>query len=159
MEAVFVDNVPARITRTEFRRSHLAAFPKLSDMAYDELIDDAISNVYVMFSGVGTLWARLDPELYFEKTRVCYRFLTAWYIADLYPTLTAGVPMMGPIPLKRKKIGMVDITYRDDAAALAGNRNYEDLLSGLKSNVFGGKAYAMIRSSAERMAVRSSRIV
>jgi hypothetical protein len=153
---VFTDGVPARVTRADFRRYFLASFPKLTDASYDELIDEAIEGVYAIFTGVGTLWEAQGREVWFEKTQTCYRFLVAWYIADLYPTLAAGVPMMGPVPLKRKKVGMVDITYRDDSAAL-GKGNYADLLSSLKSNAFGGKAYLMITASAARAGLRNGR--
>jgi hypothetical protein len=156
MEAVFTAGLPVRITKADFRRQFLASFPKLTDVGYDDLIDDAISNVYAIFTGVGTIWEGKDRQVWFEKTQTCYRYLTAWYIADLYPTLVAGVPVMGPIPLKRKKVGAVDITYREDSVAARG---YLDLLSGLKSNPFGGKAYLMITTSAARARLRNGRFV
>jgi hypothetical protein len=159
VQAVFSGGVPARITKTDVRRAFLASFPKLTDVAYDELIDDAISAVYAMFSGVARLWDWHDRDTWFEKTTLCYRLLTAWYIADMYPTLLSGIPVMGPIPLKRKKIGPIDVTYRDDAAALRANRDYQDLLSSLRSNPFGGKAYLMIRAAAKRAALSNRRIV
>jgi hypothetical protein len=158
LDAVFVDGAPARITAEDFRRYHLPSFPKLAEAAYLGLLNDAIDAVYALFSGVATIWQRRPRQVWYEKTVLCYRLLTAWYITDVHPTLAAGVPSMGGIPLKRKKIGGVDITFRESAAAdhLEG---YQDLLESLKSNVFGAKAYLMITASAERVRIHNRRFV
>jgi hypothetical protein len=158
LEAVFVDGVPARITAEDFRRYHLAAFPKLVAGTYDGLINDAIEAVYTMFTGVADIWKGQPRQVWYEKTVLCYRLLTAWYILDLYPSLAAGVPAMGGIPLRRKKIGGVDITFPETRTA-SGVSHYQDVLQSLKSNPFGMKAYVMITTSAARVKIRNRRLV
>lgn len=147
MEAFFQGGVPARITRDDFRRFYLANFPKLAE-GHDDIIDQAIEAVYTEFHGVGTLWNMHSPQVWFDKTRMCYLHLAAWYIADMHPKYVAGVPVMGGVPIKRKKIGGVDITFQDGASSAS------DLLAGLISNPFGKQAYIMIKASAKRTALR-----
>lgn len=148
---VFTDGVPARVTAQEFLRYHLMQFPKLAAPANADILTEAIESVYTMFYGVGTLWDLHPAEVWFSKTTLCYRLLIAWYIADTRPTLLSGVPAMGGVPIKRKKIGDIDITFEDSAA---NSGNYQDLLSSLKSNPFGHKAYLMIRASGKRVMLR-----
>jgi hypothetical protein len=157
-EAVFVDSVPARITMADFRRFHLQSFPQLADSQYDDIITDAIDAVYAMFTGVKTLWDMEPKQVWHEKTVLCYRLLVAWYIADLYPGFVAGVSVMGGIPLKRKKVDGVDITF-SDAGAGDGNKDYLDLLASLKSNPFGVKARLMITTAAKRALLYNCRFV
>jgi hypothetical protein len=157
-EAIFADGVPAKITVADFRRFHLQSFPKLADEKYDGLIADAIEAVYAMFKGVATAWEMYAGQVWYEKTVQCYRFLTAWYICDVYPGLVSGVPTMGGIPLKRKKIGGVDITFQDNDAG-KGSKDYLDLLASLKSNPFGAKAYLMIQNSPKRFMLWNSKVV
>ena len=147
MEAFFQGGVPARITRDDFRRFYLANVPKLAE-GHDDIIDQAIEAVYTEFHGVGTLWNMHSPQVWFDKTRMCYLHLAAWYIADMHPKYVAGVPVMGGVPIKRKKIGGVDITFQDGASSAS------DLLAGLMSNPFGKQAYIMIKASAKRTALR-----
>lgn len=147
MEAFFQGGLPARITREDFRRFYLANFPKLAE-GHDDIIDQAIEAVYTSFHGVSTLWDVHDKQTWFDKTRLCYTHLTAWYICDMHPKYVAGVPVMGGVPIKRKKIGGVDITFQDSPASSS------DLLSGLLSNPFGKQAYMMIKTCAKRTALR-----
>jgi hypothetical protein len=157
-ESVFVDKVPAKITVDDFRRYFLASFPKLADKSEDGLISDAIDTVYTMFTGVATIWDMQPEQVWYDKTTTCYRLLTAWYIADMYPGFVAGVPVMGGIPLKRKKIDGVDLAFPDSGAG-SGNKDYQDLLASLKSNPWGSKAYTMIRASAKRVLLRNHPVV
>jgi hypothetical protein len=147
-EPLFEDGKPARITPADFRRYHLPTFPKLADERNEEIIRQAIEYVYTMFSGVETIWKKQPKPVWHDKTRTCYRLLTAWLIADLYPKFVSGMPVMGGLPLKRKKIGGVDLTFQD-AGKLAGS-GYLDLLAGLDSNPFGKLAKIMITASAAR---------
>jgi len=153
-DPIFVDGLPARVTVQDFLRYHLQQFPKLSRPENAIVVEEAITSVYAMFSGVATIWDLSAKDVWYEKTVLCYRLLIAWYIADTNPKLLSGVPMMGGIPIKRKKIGDVDITFSDSMSAESGN--YQDLLSSLKSNPFGHKAYLMIRSSGKRVMLRSA---
>jgi hypothetical protein len=149
-------SVPAKITVEDFRRYFSASFPKLMAEKHDGLIQDSIDTVYAMFTGVNTIWDIHPDRVWYEKSQVCYRFLTAWCIADNYPAFVAGVPIMGGIPLKRKKIDGVDLTFADRTAG--GNKEYQDLLESLKSNTWGNKAYLMIRAAAKRAMLRNRRI-
>jgi hypothetical protein len=152
IEPLFVDGIPARITVYDFRRSHLQSFPDLADSGYDNLLAEAIEAAYAMFPGVGKLWDWQPEQVWYDKTVLCYRLITAWYIADIYPALAAGVSVMGGIPLKRKKVDGVDITYAD---YLKGDER--DLLRSLKSNPWGMKAHTMITTAAKRALLRNRR--
>lgn len=156
MEAVFPDGKPLRINREDFRRQFLTSFPKLAGLngnatEADSIIDNAIESVYDIYTGVATLWNLHDKQTWFDKTRRCYLYLTAWYIADMYPKYVAGVTVMGAVPLKEKKIGGVDIKF--DTEFLSSGRGL-DVLKGLLSNPFGKMAYVMITTCAKRTALR-----
>lgn len=151
-DPIFVDGVPAPITVQDFLRYHLQQFPKMSSEANQEIVQNAIESVYAIFAGVSKLWESSDRQLWYSKTVECYRLLTAWYIADLYPTMLRGVPVMGGVPLKSKKIGDVSITFQDPAAT-AGS--YKDVLASLRSNPFGAKAYLMITTGVKRYKLRA----
>lgn len=156
MEAVFPDGKPLRINREDFRRQFLASFPKLAGLEQgsndaDTIIDSAIEAAYDMFTGVATLWNKHEAQTYFDKTRRCYLYLTAWYIADMYPKYVSGVPVMGAVPLKEKKIGGVDLKFDTDFLNSGKGQN---LLRGLLSNPFGKMAYMMIENCSKRIALR-----
>lgn len=157
MEAVFPDGKPLRINREDFRRQFLTSFPKLAGLdnnsasEANNIIDGAIESVYDIYTGVATLWNLQDRQTWFDKTRRCYLYLTAWYIADMYPKYVAGVTVMGAVPLKEKKIGGVDIKF--DTEYLTGGKG-QNLLKGLLSNPFGKMAYMMITTCAKRTALR-----
>jgi hypothetical protein len=157
MPPVFVDGLPARITIDDFRRRHLESFPKLSDAGYDATIQDAIDDAYAMFHGVQTLWDWLEKPVWFAKTRMAFLLLTAWLILDSRPDLGAGVATMGGMPLKRKRIGGVDIQFADSSSQSA-HKDYQDLLGFLKTNPFGYKAYGMIRASGKRALLGNRRV-
>ena len=142
-EPLFEDGKPARITPADFRRYHLETFPKLADEKHEGIIRQAIENVYAVFYGVASIWKKQPGPVWYEKTRTCYRLLTAWFIADMYPKYVSGMPVMGGLSLKRKKIGGVDLTFQN-----AGKT--PDLLAGLDSNPFGKMAKIMITTSAAR---------
>jgi hypothetical protein len=149
---------PPRITVADFRRYFLQNFPKVSDAGYDPLIQDAIDTVYSMFAGINTLWDMHGADVWRDKTRACYRLLTAWYVADMNPALVAGMPVMaGGMPLKRKRIDGVDLVFGE--AASVKNAHYEDLLESLLSNPWGVKARMMIKTAAKRVMLRNHRFV
>ena len=157
MEATFPDGKPLRINREDFRRQFSASFPKLAGIdsgdasQADNIIDSAIDAVYDIFTGVATLWSLHDAQTYFDKTRRCYLYLTAWYIADMFPKYVAGVTVMGAVPLKEKKIGGVDLKF--DTEFLSAGKG-QNLLKGLLSNPFGKMACTMITCCAKRTALR-----
>ena len=139
---------PEKITRVWFRTRYGQNFPDLIAEDKDDILDTCIEDVYTLFYGVGELWSHLDREEYVLKTQLCYGFLTAWYIADLFPDFTLGVMSTGGIPLKSKQIGGTKIIF-GEASKKTGAVNNADLLQALKSNVFGAKAYLMIKTSGK----------
>lgn len=156
MEAVFPDGKPLCINREDFRRQFLTSFPKLAGLEHnsseaDSIIDTSIEAVYDIFTGISTLWNLHDKQTWFDKTRRCYLYLTAWYIADMFPKYVAGVTVMGAVPLKEKKIGGVDVKF--DTEFLSSGKGL-DVLKGLLSNPFGKMAYMMITTCAKRTALR-----
>lgn len=139
---------PERITRVWFRTRYGQNFPDLLTEDKDGMLDTCIEDVYTLFHGVGELWSHLDREEYVLKTQLCYGLLTAWYIADLFPDVALGVMSTGGIPLKSKQIGGTKIMF-GEASKKTGAINNADLLQALKSNVFGAKAYLMIKTSGK----------
>ena len=151
MEALFVDKLPLRITKDDFKRKYLANFPALAS-GHDDIIEDAIDNIYTLFYGVQTIWNWQPKQVWFDKTRLCFLHLTAWYIGDMHPTYLRGTTSMGGVKLRRKRIGDTDITFDTENGASSGN--YQNLLGGLLSNPFGKQAYIMITSCGKRVLLR-----
>lgn len=137
---------PEPITKEWFRSRYGQNFPDLLAESKDETLDTCIADVYSLFYGVSELWEHMDRQIYVEKTQLCYGLLVAWYIADLFPDYTLGVMSTGGIPLKSKQIGGTKIMF-GEASSKAGSVNNADLLSALKSNAYGAKAYLMIKTS------------
>lgn len=137
---------PDRITREWFRTRYGQNFPDLLAEDKNDILETCIADVYTLFAGVSELWEHLAREEYVLKTQLCYGLLTAWYIADLFPDFTLGVMSTGGIPLKSKQIGGTKIMF-GEASKKVGAVNNADLLQALKSNVFGAKAYLMIKTS------------
>lgn len=144
---VFEEGVPQKITTHTFRSHYGANFPALLREENTAILDDAINATYTMFAGVGELWKHLPQNIWYEKTRLCYGLLVAWYIADVYPSYAVGVQSTGGIPLKSKQIGGVKVMF--DTAAYSS----ADVLNALKSNTFGSKAYQMIKSSGSLLKI------
>ena len=145
---VTTSGLPPKITRDWFRTRYGQNFPDLLAEDKNDILDTCIEDVYTLFYGVGELWSHLDREEDVLKTQLCYGLLTAWYIADLFPDFTLGVMSTGGIPLKSKQIGGTKIMF-GEASKKTGAVNNADLLQALKSNVFGAKAYLMIKTSGK----------
>lgn len=139
---------PPMIDRVWFRTRYGQSFPDLLAEDKNTFLDTCISDVYTLFYGVGDLWEHLSRSEYEAKTQLCYGLLIAWYITDLFPDLSLGVMSTGGIPVKMKSIGGVKIQF-GDLKSSAGAWNNADLLQSLKSNVYGAKAYMMIKTSGK----------
>ena len=154
-EALFVSGLPAPITPEDWRRYHLQSFPAFADEENletgDEVIREAIETVYSMWVGVSYLWQGHEQQVWYEKTRLCYRLLICWYIADIYPDYSRGILTTAGLPITRKKIGPVDITYGKEALM----SNNMDVLAPLLSNAFGAKAHLMIKTAFKRAKIRN----
>jgi len=155
-EAIFVNGVPRRVTIADIRRWHLASFPDLTSDEHLRTMEEAIDAVYGMFTGCETIFDMQPEQVWYDKTILLFRLLVCWYIADQYPLLVAGTPVMGGLPLKSKKIGPVTLTFQDSFTR-GQNKDYQDLLSGLKSNPWGNKAYMMIRAAVKRTRIGQGR--
>jgi len=149
-QALFVTGLPAPITPDDWRRFHLQSFPVFADPDNQdiaaEILHEAIEAVYSMWVGVSYLWQRHEAQVWYEKTRLCYRLLICWYIADLYPDFARGIISTAGLPIVRKKIGPIDIAYNKDALTAGSS----DLLAPLLSNAFGAKAHLMIKTAYGR---------
>ena len=154
-QALFVSGLPAPITPDDWRRYHLQSFPAFATTdpdkkkIADDILHEAIEAVYSMWVGVSTLWESHDKQVWYEKTRLCYRLLICWYIADLYPEHARGILSTSGMAIGRKKIGPIDIVYNQDALS-AGSK---DIISPLLSNPFGAKAHLMIKTAYKRAAI------
>lgn len=156
MAYIFVDGVPDRIKRDYFRSKHGQAFPDLLPETQNNYLDSLINDIYTMFYGVNWLWKGHPAQVWYDKARMCYGLLLAWYIVDVDPSMAAGVPSMGGMPIKSKQIGGVKIVFGlpDSSSAPKG---YMDVLAPLRSNPFGNKAYQMIKSAIPNATIFSGR--
>jgi hypothetical protein len=158
MEAVFIGGKPAKITVHDFRRRHLQSFPKLADEVYDQLISDAIAAVYSIFFGVATLWdLHDDRQVWYDKTVLCYRLLTAWYIAEKYPDFAASAWTIDG--LRQKRVDGTSLTFDTDMISGSADGVYQDSLAVLQSNHFGRTALLMIRTAPRRWMLRNAKAV
>lgn len=155
MAVILKDGIPAKITVADFKRTHLAAFPRFASGDYDAILQDAIDSVYDIFTGVGVLWKIAGADEWYTKTVRCYLLLTAWYIVDVYPRFAIGVQSTGGMPILRKKIGDVDIHYMDTSRLSTAN----SVLQSLKSNPFGVKAHMMICGAPARFMLHVTKTV
>jgi hypothetical protein len=157
MEAVFTGGVPAKITVHDFRRHHLQSFPKLRGGDSDGLITDAIDAVYAAYSGVETLWdMHRDKQVWYDKTVLCYRLLTAWYIAEKYPALTANIWSIDG--LRQKRVDGTALAFDTDMISGKADGAYQDALAVLQSNHFGRTALMMIRTAPRRWLLRNAKV-
>jgi len=155
MDAVFVDGVPAKITIHDFRRHHLQSFPRLTDGQYDGLIADAIDTVYTMFPGVATVWdLHRNKQVWFDKTVLCYRLLTCWYITDRYPKVSGSYTSFNGIPLEQKKVDGVALKFQRELLRLSSPQDSLNPMLGLRSNDFGRKALIMLQTAPRRALLR-----
>lgn len=149
-DALFTKGLPAPITPDDWRRYHLQSFPIFALEEYkshaDDVLREAIEAVYSMWVGVSYLWKEGDPQVWYEKTRLCYRLLICWYIADVYPRYAPGILSTGGLPIAQKKIGPINIAYNKEDIS----NNDTDLLKPLLSNAFGAKAHLMIKTCYRR---------
>lgn len=148
MKVNTVSGRPPRIDRVYFRARYGQNFPSLLDDDKDDFLDGCIESVYTLFAGVVDIWRHLERNLYCDKTQMCYGLLTAWYITDIAPEYAEGVLSSGGVPVRSKRIGGTQVTFAENNVRL-GAQNNADLLSSLKSNAFGAKAYLMIKASGK----------
>ena len=118
---------------------------KFSNLTEDEF-SEAKDIVKAMWFGVTQLWAVCDEEVRNQKRSAVLNLLIAWYLADMYPTrLVGGMQTSGGMPITRKRIRDVDISY----ASLHLPQAYD----ALASNQFGVKAAMLIRYAPDMMGI------
>ena len=118
---------------------------KFSNLTEDEF-SEAKEIVKAMWFGVTQLWAVCDEEVRNQKRSAVLNLLIAWYLADMYPTrLVGGIQTSGGMPITRKRIRDVDISY--------AQLNLPQAYDALGSNQFGVKAANLIRYAPEMMGI------
>ena len=118
---------------------------KFTELSEDEFTE-ACNIVKAMWSGVLKMWSVCEEEERNQKRSAVLNLLVAWYLADMYPTrLTGGMQTSGGMPITRKRIRDVDISY----ASLNLPQSYD----ALASNQFGVKAAMLIRYAPDMMGI------
>ena len=112
-----------------------------SSKVTDENIEEAIQVINVSWRGISTLWSTLAGVDRDNKINLCYNYLVAWWLADAFPSYVTGIFTTGGVPLKEKKIGSVDLRFKDSTA--------QSGLAQLETNYFGLRAEALIKSAPE----------
>ena len=127
------------MTRNDFM--YADNFPTLTDNE----IDNAYTEVSVMFSGVFSLWACFPEEVRNKKRNLCINLLTAWYLLDTNPESATGVIGNGGMAVSSKSIGGTSLSFQ--------NMDAQEGLKELDSNVFGQKALMMLQAVPERYGI------
>lgn len=118
---------------------------KFTELSEDEFTE-AKDIVKAMWYGVTQLWAVCEEDVRNQKRSAVLNLLIAWYLADVYPTrLTGGMQTSGGMPITRKRIRDVDISY--------ASLNLPQAYDALGSNQFGVKAANLIRYAPEMMGI------
>ena len=149
----YVDGNPEKITNADFLSLFAQKFSVLTDDNQQSFLSSCIDCTYAMFSGVNELWAKLEYQTRYDKVRLCYCLLTAWYICDLFPDIADGVVSSSGIPLKSKSIANVRLVF-GKADKQSTPKESRETLSCLNSNPFGAKALLMISSCPDIIRLR-----
>lgn len=133
-------NAYSLVTYVDF--TYKSKFSELSEEEFTEACDI----VKAMWSGVLELWAVCEERVRNQKRSMAMNLLLAWYLADMYPTrLVGGIQSSGGMPITRKKIREVDISYKQ--------LNLPPAYDALASNQFGVKVAMLIRYAPEMMGI------
>ncbi len=112
----------------------------------DAQIQGAIDAVETVFSGlIFECWAKLPDPLRSNKRALVENLLTAWYLANFYPSSVRGIVSNGGLPLSSKSIGGTSVTFEK----LSAQEGTELLVS----NTFGAQALMMLQSAPERLSI------
>lgn len=118
---------------------------KFSELSEDEF-EEACNIVKAMWSGVLEMWGACEESIRNQKRSAVLNLLLAWYLADMYPTrLIGGLQSSGGMPLARKRIREVDLSY--------ASLNLPESYGALASNQFGVKAAMLIRYAPDMMGI------
>lgn len=114
-------------------------FVNITDLQFTQ----ALQIINAQFSGVYSLWSVLPPDERDAKRELCINYLLAWKLTQLYPAQSLGAAGTGGLPLKSKKAGPIQITYKDLV------RQENSLLNLLTTNQYGIDALMMIQNAPE----------
>lgn len=135
------DNAYSLLTYEDFTYKSVFS-PALTPEEYIEGRDIALA----MWSGVLEMWGACEVPVRDRKRSAVANLLVAWYLADRYPTrLTSGIQSSGGMPISRKRIREVDISY--------STLHLPEAYDALASNQFGVKAAMLIRYAPDMMGV------
>ena len=113
----------------------------------DPQFAQALQIINAQFSGVYSLWSVLPPDEQKAKRELCINYLLAWKLVQMYPEKAIGASGTGGLPLKSKKAGPIQLTYKDMV------RQEGSLLNMLTTNQYGIEALTMIQSAPEMFMV------
>ena len=119
-----------------------------ADLGVSE-IQEGIASVQAQFSGVlNYYWGSLDTLTQTNKRNLVFNLLVAWYLADMFPTSLTGVTGNAGIPVVKKSIGGVDITF--------GQYKVQEDMKVLTTNTFGMRSLMMLLTAPERFGMLGS---
>ena len=109
----------------------------------DNMLQQAINIININYAGIKSLWSTLRPQVAEQKRLLCYNYLVAWQLMNLYPlNVVGGVSGVGGMPLSSKSIHDIHLTFKDITAQ-------NSILAELTTNVFGIQALTMIQTAPE----------
>ena len=112
-------------------------------------IQEGINQINAQFSGVMQYyWGGLDTATQLSKRNYVFNLLVAWYMADMFPTSLTGVTGNAGLPMVKKSIGGVDITF--------GQYKIQEDMKVLTTNSFGMRALMMLLTAPERFGMLGS---
>lgn len=112
----------------------------------DEDMQLALDETEAVWFGVRSLWSKLPQQVRDLKRELCMNYLSAWYIADLYPkSVIGGLFTTGGVPLSSKSIDGVSLSFKDRPVAKG--------LEQLQSNAYGLKALDMIVNAPDMLLI------
>jgi hypothetical protein len=112
-------------------------------------ITEAMTAVSAQWYGVlNSFWSSQGATQQTNTRNLVYNLLIAWYLADMFPMALANVGANGGMPVVKKSIGGVDITFTQ--------YKIQEEMKVLTTNTFGLRALSMILTAPERFGMLGS---
>ena len=112
-------------------------------------IQEGIAQIQAQFSGVlNYYWGGLESSIQLSKRNYVFNLLVAWYMADKFPSNLVGVTGNAGLPMVKKSIGGVDITFEQ--------YKVQEDMKVLTTNTFGMRALMMLLTAPERFGMLGS---
>ena len=109
-------------------------------------LQEAILNVETTWVGIADMWSKSPTAVRVAKIKLCYNYLVAWWLADMYPEHAKGIYTNGGAPLRSKDLGGTILSFN--------TRKVQAELEPLTTNMYGLKALDMITTCPERFLLR-----